>query len=901
MAFMKIRGFATGALLALILFLLTASVGAQNAVDGFNPNANNRVDVVATQPDGRILIAGIYSSTSGSNNAGLARLNPDGTLDTTFVPPQIFSGFSPVRAIAIQNDGKIVLGGFFKTPAPFIRTNMVRLLPDGAVDTTFVADADNTVNDLLILPGGRMLVGGYFRVVNGQARQGIVRLENNGALDGAFTVTANQGVQAMLQQPDGKVLLSGQFTSLGGQTRKGLARLHSDGALDLAFDPGAILNPSPNDGVHSLALQADGRILAAGFFYISNSFNRRQLLRFYPNGAFDSSFPAFSNTTVRVVAVQPDGKILVGGFFTNLLGQPRTHLARLNCEGSLEAAFSPNISANQSPGVSALAIQPDGKIIVAGGFTNLAGYARNNIGRLYPDGSTDATLNPMPPMANNDVNTVAVQSDGKILVGGAFTELAGISRNSIARLNPDGSLDDFNPGANSIVWNFAVQPDGRILVGGFFTNMAGEVRNHLARLHCDGRLDRDFNPGADDAVRSLVFQRDERILVVGDFLMLGGQQRSRLARLDANGNLDPTFNPGANGGIRALAIQADDKIIVGGFFTEIAGHSRRRVARLNLDGSIDPDFDPGADNWVRCVVVLPDGRMLVAGQFQMLGGQPRDRIGRLLANGAIDPTFNPGANEQIWSLTLDVSGKVVVAGSFTTLAGQPCNRIGRLNPDGTLDATFGSGASDLVWAAALQSDGKMIAGGGFFLMNGQPREGIARLTGGSAAFQSLTIDDTGTVITWARGGAAPEIDLVTFERSTDGTNYTALGDGARIPGGWQLGDTWLPTGQKVYVRARGRSFGGTYSTSSGIVESVAQFYRIPQPYISSVSRLSSGAFQFSFDNDDHQPFAVLANTNLVSSSWDVIGYPTNAGGGLYQFIDPAINSLPQRFYQLRGP
>lgn len=873
---MKIKGFAISLVSMVAARLFTAPAGAQSVNDGFSPQVGmSPVELVARQPDGRILIS---RALSGASNAGLARLHADGSRDTNFSVPQIFN-YLPARAMVVQEDGRIVVGASFY---PGSRTNLARLLPDGALDPTFLA-TDRLVKGLLLLPGGKILAGGDF---------GVVRLNSDGSVDDTFTNSASGRVQAMLRQPDGKIVISGQM-------HRGIARLNSDGSRDPGFNPGAVLFPSGNDFKHCLALQSDGRIFAT--YYHAGS---RRLFSFYPDGTRDGTFSGVSNTIVQAVVTQSDGKILVGGSFTNLLGQPRTNLARLNCDGSLDTAFTASVISDQPPwgiSISDLAVQPDGKIVVAGTFTNVAGHACTNIGRLYPDGSVDATLNPRPPMPNNDVHTMAVQPDGRILIGGSFTQLGAVTRNNVARFNPDGSLDTFNPGASSIVWNLAVQPDGRILAGGFFTNIAGQARDRLAQLNADGTLDDVFNPGANDEVRSLVLERDGRILVGGDFTMLGGQPRGRLGRLDADGNLDPSFNPGANDGIRAVAIQPDNKIIVGGFFTNIAGHARERIARLNSDGSIDPDFNPGADSWVRCVVVLPDGKILVAGQFRMLGGEPRDRIGRLHADGTLDPTFNPGANEQIWSLSVDTNGRITVGGNFTVLSGQPCNRIGRLNPNGTLETTFGSGANELVWGVASQADGKTLGGGGFFSMDGLPRQGIARFSSRSAAFQSLTIDDSATVITWARSGAGPEIDLVTFERSTDGTNYTALGHGERITGGWQLGDTSLPIGQKCYVRARGRSFGGTYSTSSGIIESVAQFYRIPQPYISGASRLGSGAFQFSFDNDDHHPFAVLVNTNLASPSWDILGFATNAGGGLYQFTDPAANSLPRRFYKLRGP
>ena len=215
--------------------------------------------------------------------------------------------------------------------------------------------------------------------------------------------------------------------------------------------------------------------------------------------------------------------------------------------------------------------QPDGQILVAGAFTGLGGGTgstlRNRIGQLHPDGSLDTTFD---SGANGSVFAMAVQPDGKILVGGGFTALGGTAptvRNRIGRLHPDGSVDTtFNPGANSLVYALALQPDGKILVGGVFTMLGGggtgtTVRNHIGRLNPDGSLDTTFNPGADLGVLALKLLPDGKILVGGNFSTLGGggtgtTVRNRIGRLNANGSLDTTFNPGASTTVWAFALSA---------------------------------------------------------------------------------------------------------------------------------------------------------------------------------------------------------------------------------------------------------------------------------------------------------------------------------------------------------
>ena len=137
-----------------------------------------------------------------------------------------------------------------------------------------------------------------------------------------------------------------------------------------------------------------------------------------------------------------------------------------------------------------------------------------------------------------------------------------------------------------------MQVDGKILIGGAFTNFNGTARNYLARINADGSLDTGFNPNADSYVNGLAVQADGKILLVGDFTTVSGTTRNRIARINANGSLDTGFNPNANGGINngginCVTVQADGKILVGGGFTAIGGIGRNLIARLNANGSLD--------------------------------------------------------------------------------------------------------------------------------------------------------------------------------------------------------------------------------------------------------------------------------------------------------------------------
>ena len=871
--------------LRLVCVLFVALLGwssaarAQSALDGFDPGANGTVYALAVQPDGKILVGGGFTTLGGGavgtpTRNRIGRLNPDGSLDTSFDP----GANAVVYALAVQRDGKILVGGNFTTlgeggTGTTTRNRIGRLNPDGSLDTSFDPGASGPVRTLVIQPDGMILVGGSFTMLGGggtgtTSRNRIGRLNPDGSLDASFDPGVNGWVAALALQSDGKILVGGQYNRLGGggtgsTTRNKIGRLNSDGSLDTGFDPGA------NNTVHALAIEPDGKILIGGIFTTlggggTGTTPRSYIGRLNPDGNLDTSFDPGTNNEVDALAVQPDGKILVGGGFTTLGGggsgtTTRNRIGRLNPDGSLDNSFDPGADDL----VLALAVQPDGKILVGGLFTTLGGGGtgwRNKIGRLNPDGSLDTNFD---PGADNSVTALAVQPDGKILVGGIFTRLGGgvwgtTPRNSIGRLSQDGILDgSFDPGANSWVYVLAVQPDEKILVGGWFTTLGGggtgtTARNYVGRLNADGSLDTSFNPGANSYIYALVVQPDGKILVGGSFTMLGGGgtgtiMRNYIGRLNADGSLDTSFDPGANGAVVALAVQADGKILVGGVFTTLGGGGTgtatvNRIGRLNPDGSLDTSFNPGANGSVYTLGVQPDGKILVGGNFTTLGGggtgtTTRNRVGRLYADGSLDVSFDPGANDKVDALAVQSGGKILVGGLFTTLGGGGTgttirNRIGRLNPDGGLDTSFDAGANWEVYALVAQRDGKILVGGAFDTLGGggtgtATRFCFGRLTNNEAALENLGVDSTGSVITWLRSGAGPEVDEVTFELADDAINYSPLGGGTRVAGGWQLSGLTLPSNQNVFLRARGYFRTGCYSGSGSIVESVREVFLPP--------------------------------------------------------------------------
>ena len=396
-------------------------------------------------------------------------------------------------SFAVQPDGKIVVGGNFTALAPnggtpVTRNNIARLEIDGRLEQTLdLASSGSNIQAISVQPDGKTIIGGSFDTILGVARNNIARLNTDGTLDLVFNPNANSTVNAVAVQTDGKVVAGGSFSdvgSIGGQTRNYIARLDpATGAAD-SWDPNA------NETIYAIAVQADGKILAGGLFTTIGGQTRNRIARLDATTALADSFNPNASTAFSIVdtiAVQGDGKILAGGSFITIGGQTRNHIARLDATTGLADSFNPNTNDD----VLAIAVQPDGKVLAGGFFTTVAPnggatVTRNHIARLNSDATLDSTFN---PNSADTISTLALQANGKVLVGGDFfgpNSIGTSTRNHIARLDAStGAPDSFDPNADDSVLRIAVQADGKILAGGVFTNIGGQPRNLYARLTND--------------------------------------------------------------------------------------------------------------------------------------------------------------------------------------------------------------------------------------------------------------------------------------------------------------------------------------------------------------------------------------------------------------------------------
>lgn len=371
-------------------------------------------------------------------------------------------------------------------------------------------------------------------------------------------------------------------------------------------------------------------------------------------------------------------------------------------------AFNPVLNGD----MRAIAVQSDGKILIAGNFTTVDTIRRPGVARLNANGSVDSSFNPKegadrPDSFSIRVSDIGLQNDDKVLIIGGFSNIDGINRNGIARLNSDGSLDqNFDPGAlldgsapsffSQLINSLAFQADGKILIGGYFEGIAGNASRAIVRLNIDGSVDQSFNAGdaLEGNISSIVVQDDGKIVAGGFFR---NQIRKSIFRLNTDGSIDQTFDRDDLVGVSAIALQTDGKMLISGGFTRVGSIFRSRVARLNLDGSVDESFDTDyeLDGEVRALAVQNNEKTLIAGDFTNVAGLSRFRIARLNQNGSVDLNFDTGVNREVLvnnfgstavrAITIQPNDKILIGGDFSSLGGFERINLARLNKAGSVD------------------------------------------------------------------------------------------------------------------------------------------------------------------------------------------------------------------------
>ncbi len=371
----------------------------------------------------------------------------------------------------------------------------------------------------------------------------------------------------------------------------------------------------------------------------------------------------------------------------------------------------------------------------------------------------DPTFDTGVGIEDNFVLATAIQSNDKVIIGGAFNSFNGNAVGSIVRTNPDGSIDNsFNTGIGfktSHVNAIAIQNNGKILVGGRFNKYNGvDIGKKIIRLNSDGSVDNSFDTGTgfDDAVETIVLSPNGEIFVGGDFTTYKGTRVDGIAKINPDGTLDTSFDTNPVGyinlpEIEAIAVQSDGKVVAGGEFTKFDGVTLGNIVRFNTDGTVDNTFNTGTgfNKRVEEITIQDDGKILIGGRFDDYNGTSSTRIIRLNTDGSVDNSFNTGTgfSNTAQEIVIQDDGKILVGGWFASYNEEAAKRLIRLNTDGTRDNSFniGAGFDSPVESIIILNDKRTLVGGWFESYNGTPVGRIVRLMTGPLDLNKESLAD----------------------------------------------------------------------------------------------------------------------------------------------------------------
>lgn len=497
-------------------------------------------------------------------------------------------------------------------------------------------------------------------------------------------------------------------------------------------------------------------------------------------------------------------------------------------------------------------------------------------------GDLDTTFN---STADKVVNAIAVQADGKIIIGGAFSTVGGQTRKGVARLETTGTTDTTfaNPDINGTVTGLAIQPDGKVIAVGKFTTAATVSHVKIVRLNTDGTVDATFTTGLDGDAYAVAVTKEGKIWVGGDF---------GLVRLNSSGVIDtPAGSHAIAGSVYAVAVQQDQKVVIAGKFGTVGTTARRNIARIGTDGKLDTTFKANTDNTsdsdgagtksvassAFALGIQADGKILVGGYFISINGTTRNYLARVSTTGAVDKTFNPNPNGAVYAFAIDSNGDIVMGGEFTALGGVSRTCIARVQPTGTVDNTFIKGGGQIagsptasvspyVFALAQSLDGKVLAGGYFTKIGGNNATRIARLVNSTTAGVTVhavlnedpnsdaNADSDSLDIRFVLNGTAPAVDAVGVQDIATPATPVDLGVATRfIENGisvWKLRKTGekRAVGDQISLRflffqtqnAAGSSFYGFDATPTILATPKIEFTQTSSSTVDEIDSLADG-------------------------------------------------------------
>ncbi|MES2388829.1 MAG: hypothetical protein V4543_12580 [Bacteroidota bacterium] len=601
---------------------------------------NGSVRQIALSPNGKIYIAGDFTQVGGQKRAHLACLNGNGSTDKFFNPQQGFDG--RINSMTCDSYGRLIIGGNFNNFQGLKCKNLARLDPLGTLDERFTVtlDLNGPINTVISVPeSGKIIIAGNFTRLSPTIEMlNIAQLDDKGQPDPIWAPRTGTDSEIKWATTDktGRITVCGSFEHCNGSSRKYVARLGANGLLDASFNCGE----GPNLLVWHVSTDTRGNTYPSGLFRTFSGVQRKYIVRLGPSGSLDAAFNPVTGFDNEVAKLKPykNGKFLAAGEFTGYYGHRANYMVRLEADGRQDKTFDTKTLFDK--GIHDFHVMPDGKVLVAGHFTKTETNPYPYLCRLNVDGSLDAGFN-AGKGPNDAVTAMAVAYDGKIIISGDFTQVDGHSRKHIARLNADGSQDrsfiagkGFDGAATSII----PLPDGKILLGGDFTEFNGVSVSFLIRLNADGSLDKTFSTGSgpDGSVATLHLLPDGKILAAGQFRFYDGKAASYMMRLNANGKQDTAFSRRLGTyfyeDVKTFIVHNEDIFAVGRV-TDGERVSAPTLLKLFANGKPDESLKSwyGFNNTVNAIIYTGDNRMLAAGMFTAYKNTGKNRLLKIMA------------------------------------------------------------------------------------------------------------------------------------------------------------------------------------------------------------------------------------------------------------------------------
>lgn len=699
---------------ALALAALASSVNAGADVTVLDaPNLNivraGQVETFAAMADGSAIVGGSFSSINGVARNAIAKIRADGTLDPDWHPsvgghfhasvvdgagnvyigsdfalfkldgstgaidPSFFAGVNgAVRALAIGSDGSLFAGGGFTSIGATPRSRLAKLDPaTGALDTTWNIGADGTVYALAATSAG-LYVGGDFATVGGAARKYLARVGTAaGAVTDSGWIPAARSVVRAFAPAASQIYVAGSQPS--GVITQYLARYSTSGAG--ALD--ATWNPILNAPAYALAL-VSGAVYAGGDFSSVRSEAHAFVARIPTtgDGHADATWNPVLDGGARALAPSADGaSIEVGGNFSRAGTALRLAAATLSTS---DASLTGAVHDVETPGfVSKMTPQPDGGVVVGGSFDKVDQLRRANLFRLKPDRTLDAAWE--ANVHGSDIYALLAGADNAVYVAGPFTDINGVPRLGIAKL--DGETGEVDPGwdaaSNSTATSLAWAADGDLVVGGLFTTIGGQSRRYLAKLGPDASADPAWDPSPDNWVRTVARGPGDSVYVGGDFANIGSLARHYLAKIAGSGTgaADPAWSSAAGALVPYLASGPDGALYTQGVFDGSGDASHAKATKLDaVSGAVVAawNLSPASISGSNTFAFDREGRVYVTGYFYAIDGQPA-------ATTLVRASADTGVVDANWNVLVDAAAVAAVGADDTIYVGGNLTTIGGLS------------------------------------------------------------------------------------------------------------------------------------------------------------------------------------------------------------------------------